>query len=377
MSARLKKRIGPLALVSVSVLATLVLGEAVARHVFPPIGREIVAERLTESALHEAHPVLRWRPRANATLHHKRFDVTYTTNSRGLRDREHSLDERAGVTRIVTLGDSFTWGYGVRREAAYPALLERRLAATEVINLGVTGFGLRQAFEFLKLEGALYRPDAVILGLCQNDIYEGRPRVDPPTEARMPRAPDRAGSFAAVKSWLSRELVLYRLMQQAINTHRQLLNVLVATGLKDALHGFDGLDYSLMPALIRYPPQLQGAWEEAEADLLRMRDWLAERGIRFVVALIPARQAIESRSFEHSIAYTVYESSDFDLGKPYRNLEWFAKSHSIEVMNAYPAFMRRYGADPRTLYLPQDSHFNEAGHEVFADEIVAHLRRGP
>src|SRR5205807_5192749 len=114
-----------------------------------------------------------------------------------------------------------------------------------------------------------------------------------------------------------------------------------------------------------YPPQLQSSFETTQTELLQMRDWLAERKIRFILALIPAAQAIDSRAFEDSITYTVFDPSDFDLEKPYRNLQAFAEAHGIEVINTYPGLKRR--AETRVpLYLRNDPHFNAAGHEAFA-----------
>src|SRR5437899_3545390 len=65
------------------------------------------------------------------------FDVIVTTNSLGLRDRE--LRPRvAGVTRLLALGDSFTYGWGDAVEYAWPRVLEteftQRGVVVEVIN---------------------------------------------------------------------------------------------------------------------------------------------------------------------------------------------------------------------------------------------------
>jgi lysophospholipase L1-like esterase len=129
-----------------------------------------------------------------------------------------------------------------------------------------------------------------------------------------------------------------------------------------------------MPALRTYPPQLQSSFETTEAELLHLRDWLAGRKIRFILALIPARQAIEQRAFQHSIVYTKFEPSDFELDKPYRKLEAFANAHGIEVINPYPALKR--GAEAgASLYLRNDVHFNAAGHEAFAEDILTYLQR--
>ena len=82
----------------------------------------------------------------------------------------------AETVRIVVLGDSLVAGYGIRKEEAFPAELERQLAkhfsGIEVINLGVSGMrtagGLRKVDEALK-----HRPSIVILELGINDILRG------------------------------------------------------------------------------------------------------------------------------------------------------------------------------------------------------------
>jgi lysophospholipase L1-like esterase len=221
----------------------------------------------------------------------------------------------------------------------------------------------------------LYQPDIVIVALCQNDIYrnglspqEAYHALTAPPSRRSP-----SGFLGPLKTWLSSHVMLYRIGQQAVNTNRTLIKAMVAVGLKKDLMGFGELDDNLMPALRTYPPRLRSSWEATQAELLQMRDWLAERKIRFIVALIPALQAIDARAFEHSIAFTVFEPTDFELDKPYRHLEAFARANGIEVINTYPTLKRRAGAGA-SLYLRNDLHFNTAGHEAFAVEILAYLQ---
>src|SRR5437899_2847355 len=49
-------------------------------------------------------------------------------NSFGMRSRERSIDKPADVFRIVGLGDSVMFGWGVAEEESYPSILERTLA---------------------------------------------------------------------------------------------------------------------------------------------------------------------------------------------------------------------------------------------------------
>jgi len=102
-----------------------------------------------------------------------------TINSLGLRGREYRYQKPAGIRRILVLGDSFTWGYGVGDEDVFTEVLQRRLQSqgrdTQVINTGVSGWGTGQQYLFLKSEGFRYQPDVVVLAFyLLNDPREVR-----------------------------------------------------------------------------------------------------------------------------------------------------------------------------------------------------------
>ncbi len=92
------------------------------------------------------------------------------SNQRGVRGvREYALARTPGVARIVTIGDSFTFGDDVDDEETFSAQLERDLSSTEVLNLGVHGYGHDQMLIRLKRDGLPYAPDVVILGVVDAD----------------------------------------------------------------------------------------------------------------------------------------------------------------------------------------------------------------
>ncbi len=79
--------------------------------------------------------------------------------------------------KLVVLGDSLTEGYGVAKEAAYPAVLEKKLHEAgkkdwTVINAGVSGSTTASAVSRMKW---LFKskPDALLLVLGANDGLRG------------------------------------------------------------------------------------------------------------------------------------------------------------------------------------------------------------
>ena len=108
---------------------------------------------------------LGWRNIANweATT----FGKKLTTNSKHLRDREYTYEKPEGWKRILVLGDSFTWGYGVANDDIFTEVLEERFENEgkqwEVLNAGVSGWGTDQEYLYYVRDGVKFTPDIVVL----------------------------------------------------------------------------------------------------------------------------------------------------------------------------------------------------------------------
>jgi hypothetical protein len=98
-----------------------------------------------------------------------------TVNSRGLRDFEYPVRKPEGTIRIVGLGDSSLFGWGVRIEDTTLKVLERRLNATaraprfEVLNFAVPGYNTAMEAEVFVRKCLDYSPDVVLLNFNTND----------------------------------------------------------------------------------------------------------------------------------------------------------------------------------------------------------------
>jgi hypothetical protein len=64
------------------------------------------------------------RPFSHGTSNRTGYDIEYRINSKGLRDEETTYEKPEGSFRIVLLGDSRTFGFGVPIEKHFSTLLE-------------------------------------------------------------------------------------------------------------------------------------------------------------------------------------------------------------------------------------------------------------
>jgi hypothetical protein len=133
-------------------------------------------------------------------------------NSHGLRDDEIPYDKPAGEKRILVLGDSVTFGWGVSQGETFSDRMEHLLNELpgdrwQVINSGVNGYNTEQESTYLRIEGMRYSPDFVVLVYVSNDMY---PIIDP-TETTWRRYPSWPSSLPEAMGRLRQLSYLFQL----------------------------------------------------------------------------------------------------------------------------------------------------------------------
>lgn len=140
--------------------------------------RPVVPEGATDYAGHLIRPharpdiIFELVPDLDVVFHGARV----TTNARGFRGPERSPQPDPGVVRIVALGDSVLFGWGVGNEETWLARLEQRLAERpgdcryETINTGVPGYNTVMEIAVLEEKGLAFRPDIVLIDYVGNDL---------------------------------------------------------------------------------------------------------------------------------------------------------------------------------------------------------------
>ncbi len=321
----------------------------------------------------------------SATCRHvqEEFDVTIHTNSLGYRGPEFAPQKDLSRKRILTVGDSFTFGHGVNDDETYSAELQRLFQGkAEVINGGyASGFSPDAYYLYLKNLGVQLRPDIVVMGFfIWNDVSDlsetAWPSVDenglPTRIVSRLRAVDEVGRFRLVKQGIRHRFIVLRnshLFQLVYSFRPQLFGPL------DLLDSRPGLDPGRELASIyttclfidecffgRYASE----WDKTQQVLIATQDLLRHNGIEFLVVLIPAKLQFAASEtldqtqqlsvnrrliefFEHyGIAYLdLYEAlKKFDLGTVYYRFDehWTAKGHAVAGRDIFDYLVARFGA---------------------------------
>lgn len=114
-----------------------------------------------------------------------------------------AVTELNAVTHIVTLGDSLTEGYGIEKDQAYPALVEKKLLKkgypVKIYNAGISGSTTASAPSRLKwlLKS---KPQIVFLALGANDGLRG---ISIETTKQNLKNTIQLAKEANVKVWLA------------------------------------------------------------------------------------------------------------------------------------------------------------------------------
>ena len=330
---------------------------ALAATVFTLFAAELVARMLApqwapqhaERSFWRHDPLLGWshKPGQHGVLRHPDFAVQVEISEQGFRDALYPVERVEGLRRMLVLGDSFAWGFGVERDEILWNRLEARHPGWEIINTAVSGYGTDQQLLFFQERGRAFAPDVVVLHFHENDLNDvaadrryGYPK---PHFSLGPEGlvlgnvpvpglslPWRVRRFLRESSYLFNRL---QAMEQLLDSAgpRRLHAAGVAPGAAPPV-----------PA----PTDPPDGRAVSAALLARLAQACRDAGAQLVVVSSPAPEDVRVW-----LARTL-----FDLGVPYAPLD--------------PAFRGR----PREAYkFPNDPHWNATGQGIAADAVEEFL----
>lgn len=135
----------------------------------------VLADRVTGFFIKrpvQASPGIIFSPYSKQIYQTPEFAFTAHINSLGFRDREFKNPPQVG-TRIVVIGDSFTYGWGVEIGQSWTKVLEENLRNKgydlEIANLGQPGASPKTYAEIAEKATPLLRPDLLVVAILQGD----------------------------------------------------------------------------------------------------------------------------------------------------------------------------------------------------------------
>lgn len=208
-------------------------------------------------------PAIGHQHKANSQARLMGVDVSI--NALGMRDSEVPT-EAPGKARVLMLGDSITFGWGVPQAETVAARLGPRLSElsgepVEVLNSGVGNYNTSMEVAWFERNGLDLNPDVVVLNVFINDA-EPTPRQD------------------AVPWW---DKILYS---------RVILFGALDTVVRTALGGPDWKTYYRE----LYLPQAEG-WAAMQQAIARLADLCRERNIKLVIVDYPELRELSPYPF--------------------------------------------------------------------------------
>jgi len=342
--SRLRKAVIIVLFVTVASAVLLALIEIAVRICVPVIRPEIIVK--SNPPADPGRPVKYATPFFEGTLVSAEYKIEIKLNSEGFRDKEHDRAKPDGVVRILAVGDSFTFGFGVEANETYPRLLERLFGETraEVLNMGIGGLGTVEEADIVSY-GVRYAPDLILLGLLAEDRWSPHSGNDLCDNARVSRAaaseaaaPARTGlvGFSGrVQRWLARNSAAYFLVMTRAGTGVRTS----AVGLREG----------------RNRKELDEAWRITKDALRNIANVARGAGARLVIVRIPFLYDVHSEEPDRTTAI----------------LTGFEKESGIPVCDLLGTFRKHRD---RNLYFPADGHWTPGAHRLAAKEILWYLR---
>ncbi|MBZ0267929.1 hypothetical protein K8I85_07225 [bacterium] len=332
-------------LVLVTLLLLVPLSEVVVRVAAPqrlPSQEQIRSFVLRDMYVLDGKAGYRLAPDFSGRIERAGHVTEFRTNSTGQRGGDLGPKTKP---RILALGDSFTWGWGVGEGEEWIHVTGEELAKrgqldVQAVNGGVNGYGTESALALLREIGDTVRPDLVLLGFFANDYTDNLIGARNTYTVKGGYLFDEFSHNAMQESFLMRESHLYRMLKTAWETFR--VRTLGGVPSTSIVRNFSRADFEK-------GRDLSERWiRELRAEAERL-------GARFAVVWLPADvYALRGQGPESIPLRLELQRRVADAGIP-----------SLDLL---PVVLREQRIPG--LYLPGDGHFTVRGHRVAARAIA-------
>jgi hypothetical protein len=381
----MKKIAFALLTIAASVVGSVLLAEVAVRSLLPQWSDQWKMWRIDPVYARGLQPSVE---EAVVHGHSGEFVFRFSTNGQGLRmDRDISQTPAAGVRRFITLGDSFTFGYGVEQNETYSAELERRLRASdvpaEVVNAGfASGFGLDTEYLFAREVAVSWQPSEVIIGIClDNDLGDLGLTLWTVSEGRLESI---TKNNDWVPAWVKMSGLVNLLVKSAVPRLREFWSHLF-------VNGEAGASLTLAPVCTLPPPIAAGAYgavvpsldrpvrvdfgppaptqpaERVETLMRALATEAQENDYKLTILLIPSAQEVQWDTSPNTLEERAGIRKVFSGA---------AERAGLRVVDPVVQMRQHWCEQQEPLYFDQDGHWNAAGHRFIGAWLSQKLNPG-
>lgn len=309
---------------------------------------------------------------------HSRFttfewDTKVKINAEGFRDDEILPKERFDL-RILMLGDSMTWGYGVEKEETFSEVLQQKLNAkgvnADVINAGATSYSPTLEYLLLKYKGLSYQPDIVILNLDVSDIQDDYFREQ---AAEF----DQEGNIIRVSGIKEQITLLYKIRNK-MQLNRFIFD---KVNLIDSRFVKKEGKQNTMPqgdpktdryAILRDLPvqDEEEHWDRTFHYITLISELCKKNDITFILTLYPYGVQVSPDEWSLGRHLFGFSPGAVQSDAPQQKVKKYAEENGIIYVEMLEPFQE---SSVFPLYFPYDGHINREGHKLAADVLFSSL----
>ena len=311
--------------------------------------------RLKKTSIYMADSRLGWRFKPGATDFCGGHVVHI--NSHGMRGRAYPRTHKAsGAARILYIGDSVTFGYGMESvEDTFPTqvgiLIRKRTGhPVEVINAGVNGWSPWQESRWLADEGMEYHPSLVVLSVVLNDLSE---KFDLKRFGGDGSGTQLDKTVFTWSDWLRNSSNIIRVGAFLLRRLKAGGPIIAAAQTEENLR---------VETVIEHPDTRvsKEAWRLVLINLDNVIETCRDKKVPLVFILFPYRFQMEKSG---------------TVGKPQRRFADFAKKHQVPCLDLLPVFLaaKQEDTNEKTRLFIDFCHLSKTGNHLAAETITRWL----
>jgi len=360
---KVKKSLTNLGVLLVSFLFCAIIFEIVLQVTFPESCKQ-------DDAVYE-HSYI---PDCHSRFTTFEWDTDVKINAEGFRDDEIAPKEQFDL-RILMLGDSMTWGYGVEKEETFSEVLQQKLKAkrikADVINAGATSYSPTLEYLLLKNKGLSYKPDVVILNLDMSDIQDDY-KYNLERVAKF----DQDGNLVRVSGIKGPTTLLYKIRNK-MQINRFIADKVSLIDSRFATKNTKKETQNAIPqgdpktdryAILRDMPVQDETehWERTFHYISLINELCKNNDITFILTLYPYGVQVSADEWSLGRHLFGFSSHTVHSDAPQQKVKQFAEENGIMYVEMLDSFQE---SDTFPLYFAYDGHINREGHKLAADVL--------